>query len=88
MSDINELIKSGAVPSATPRTSKIFIPEVIVTEPVTSSVSAEMEPKKEEGQPESKIQEVKYCSHVQAALVIRGFDYSQTQKPQIMRENC
>ncbi len=25
---------------------------------------------------------------VQAALAIRGFDYSRTQKRQIMRENC
>jgi hypothetical protein len=25
---------------------------------------------------------------LQAALVIHGFDYSQMQKPQIMRENC
>ncbi len=65
MSDINELIKSGAVPSATPRTSKIFIPEVIVTEsvtssaePVTSTESSEMEPKKEEAETDSKIQEV------------------------------
>jgi hypothetical protein len=24
---------------------------------------------------------------IQAALVIRGFDYSQTQKPRITREN-
>ncbi len=54
MSDINELIKSGAVPSATPRTSKIFIPEVIVT----LTESSEMEPKKEEAETDSKIQEV------------------------------
>ena len=27
-----------------------------------------------------------YC--VQAALDIRGFDHSRTQKPQITRENC
>ena len=48
MTDINELIKSGAVPFATPRTSKVFIPEVVISEPGTSSAAAEMEPKKED----------------------------------------
>jgi hypothetical protein len=48
MSDINELIKSGAVPFATPRTSKVLIPEVVISEPGTSSAVEEMEPKKED----------------------------------------
>ena len=51
MTDINELIKSGAVPFATPRTSKVLLPEVTITisEPgTTSSAVEEMEPKKED----------------------------------------
>ena len=43
MSDINSLIKSGAVPSATPRTSKISVPELVITEDSQSPVNEDIQ---------------------------------------------
>ena len=43
MSDINSLIKSGAVPSATPRSSKIPVPELVITEDSQSPVNEDIQ---------------------------------------------